>query len=157
MLINSVYFSYFPFIGSKNQDGGNASGDVHGSPNGFNDQPDHNELQAIQNHNLLIALGGVAARQSGAPHFAMPVCITHNYLRLSHPLSTMANSIPFFPIFSHSSNRTFYEHNSLVTRMQIKSAMIIVIHQLRVVVYRMMTMIWMMMTTKMMPTQQICH
>lgn len=60
--------NYLP-IGSKNQDTGNTSG-ADQSPNGFNDQPDQHDLQAIQNHNLLIALG--AARQSGAP-FQMPV------------------------------------------------------------------------------------
>lgn len=60
--------------GSKNQDAGNTSG-ADQSPNGFNDQPDAHDLQALQNHNLLIALG--AARQAGATpgaqHFAMPV------------------------------------------------------------------------------------
>lgn len=62
------------FAGSKNQDTGNTSG-ADQSPNGFNDQPDPHEM-ALQNHNLLIALG--AARQAGstgAQHFAMPVSI----------------------------------------------------------------------------------
>lgn len=57
--------------GSKNQDAGNTSGNDQ-SPNGFADQSDQHDLQALQNHNLLIALG--AARQSGAP-FAMPVSV----------------------------------------------------------------------------------
>lgn len=57
--------------GSKNQDAGNTSG-ADQSPNGFADQPDQHDLQTLQNHNLLIALG--AAQQSpGARHFAMPV------------------------------------------------------------------------------------
>ncbi|XP_055295928.1 uncharacterized protein DDB_G0283357 [Sitodiplosis mosellana] len=55
---------------SKNQDAGNTSG-ADQSPNGFAEQPDQNDLQALQNHNLLIALG--AAQQApGARHFAMP-------------------------------------------------------------------------------------
>lgn len=64
----------FQFLGSKNQDAGNTSG-AEQSPNGFTDQPDAHEM-ALQNHNLLIALG--AARQAGATsgqHFAMPVRI----------------------------------------------------------------------------------
>lgn len=57
--------------GSKNAEAGNTSG-ADQSPNGFSDQPDQHDLQALQNHNLLIALG--AARQApGAQHFAMPV------------------------------------------------------------------------------------
>lgn len=60
----------FQIAGSKNQDAGNTSG-ADQSPNGFNDQPDQHDLQALQNHNLLIALG--AARQAPGAQFAMPV------------------------------------------------------------------------------------
>ncbi len=35
------------------------------------DAKDHSDLQALQNHNLLIALGGVA--RGGTPHFPMSV------------------------------------------------------------------------------------
>lgn len=64
-------------IGSKNQEAGNTSG-ADQSPNGFNDQPDQHDLQALQNHNLLLALG--AARQApGAQHFTMPVRIKSKY------------------------------------------------------------------------------
>ncbi|XP_031623196.1 putative uncharacterized protein DDB_G0286901 [Contarinia nasturtii] len=64
---------------SKNQDTGNTSG-ADQSPNGFNDQPDQHDLQALQNHNLLIALG--AARQApGAQHFAMPPFFDPHFLR----------------------------------------------------------------------------
>lgn len=60
--------------GSKAQDATNAAVPEQSSPDGFIDQADQHDLQAIQNHNLLIALGGVAARRaSGAPHFSMPV------------------------------------------------------------------------------------
>lgn len=61
------------FIGSKNQDAGNTSG-ADQSPNGFNDQPDAHEM-ALQNHNLLIALGAARQATPGAQHFAMPVRI----------------------------------------------------------------------------------
>lgn len=65
---------FIRILGSKNQDAGNTAGADQSSPDGFVDQPDQHDLQAIQNHNLLIALGGVAARRaSGAPHFSMPV------------------------------------------------------------------------------------
>lgn len=66
--------------GSKAQDATNAAVPEQSSPDGFIDQADQHDLQAIQNHNLLIALGGVAARRaSGAPHFSMPVSFASFY------------------------------------------------------------------------------
>lgn len=61
-------------LGSKNQDAGNTSG-ADQSPNGFADQPDAHDL-ALQNHNLLIALGAARQAAPGAQHFPMPVCIS---------------------------------------------------------------------------------
>lgn len=72
----SKHFSYSILLstGSKTQDANNSANADQTSPDGFIDQSDQHDLQAIQNHNLLIALGGVAARRaSNAPHFSMPV------------------------------------------------------------------------------------
>lgn len=61
--------------GSKAQDNSAGSNSERPSNDGFIiEQQDLSDLQVLQNHNLLIALGGVAARRSSAtPHFSMPV------------------------------------------------------------------------------------
>lgn len=76
------------------------------------EQQDLSDLQVLQNHNLLIALGGVAARRtSGASHFSMPVCIYDSKLesRQNRPeISSYDPSIfierikPILIIFFHS-------------------------------------------------------
>ena len=62
--------------GSKAQDGNNSVGAENPTADGsMLDQMDHHN-QAIQNHNLLIALGGVATRSATAgSHFSMPVIV----------------------------------------------------------------------------------
>lgn len=69
------FFTFLVRLGSKTQEVGNSTGAEQTSPDGFIDTQDQHDLQAIQNHNLLIALGGVARRASGAPHFSMPVSL----------------------------------------------------------------------------------
>lgn len=103
---NCFFFFYLKsFTGSKNQDAGNTSG-ADQSPNGFADQPDQHDLQALQNHNLLIALG--AAQQApGARHFTMPVsaaqrvCVNNSIDREERATDLNLNRIDSISKFSN--------------------------------------------------------
>lgn len=66
IIIYLCFFFNFSFIGSKNQDATTNEQDVADSTERLT-----NDLQTLQNHNLLIALGGVA--RGAASHFSMPV------------------------------------------------------------------------------------
>lgn len=157
---NNHMFSSLIEIGSKNQEAGNTSG-ADQSPNGFNDQPDQHDLQALQNHNLLLALG--AARQApGAQHFTMPVRIKSKYFDAwkfkTKSIRNYNLDVFFFSfvIYSHTSLiHIFCELNNLLMQaMMLKLAMkTATIHQS--IVAETMTMIWMMMTMKMMLIRQI--
>lgn len=167
-------FSFYlkSFAGSKNQDAGNTSG-ADQSPNGFADQPDQHDLQALQNHNLLIALG--AAQQApGARHFAMPVSIKQSacewFDRLVkatdlslHWINVILIISNWFDVFdesfcSHiSSIRTFCDNNNNNLPMLAMMCMVTttaIIRQL-ISVAGTMRMTWTMMTTKMMRIRQI--
>lgn len=63
--MNSFLFIIY-YLGSKNQDVTSNEQDVADSTERLT-----NDLQTLQNHNLLIALGGVA--RGAASHFSMPV------------------------------------------------------------------------------------
>lgn len=61
-------FLTFSFVGRT----GSKAHDNSSEQDGM-DAKDHSDLQALQNHNLLIALGGVA--RGGTPHFPMSVSV----------------------------------------------------------------------------------
>lgn len=68
------FFLFYYSKGSKNQDNAVGTNSDQPSNDGFAMEQDLSDLQALQNHNLLIALGGVAARQNtSSAHFSMPV------------------------------------------------------------------------------------
>lgn len=69
------------------------------------------DLQTLNNHNFLIALGGVAARsnQAAAPHFAMPVSRTRrDKEELREVVLAGCLTVLVFRVPSYSTIRIFY-------------------------------------------------